>query len=330
MNAKNCAVALLVGSVLLTGCSSNSSSKTVKEDGKYVIASLTDKKILADDVFSNVLETANGKNAYFEAVLQKLMDKKCPVDDAMKTDVKQTISNIEQYYKSQYTDNADAQLEYALSQQGYSSLDEYSELLTRQLQISKFLELYIKDNYDTVFEDYYTQATPRTMSIVYVSVADIENPTDVEKAKLEEVTKLVNSSKDFGEIATDYSDDETSKANNGKVGVVDTSSGMASEFGKDVETKALALQEGEITTEAIKGETGYYFLKCISTNKDTIKKAIKDLGIDSPLIAYDQYLIYLAYNSYELNYSDDEIKEIVTGVVNDSLTKRTEARSEAK
>lgn len=330
MKVKNCAVALLVGSVLLTGCSSNGSSKTVKEDGKYVIASLTDKKILADDVFSNIVKTTSGKNAYFEAVLQQLMDKKCPVDDAMETDVKARISNIEQYYKSQSAENADAQLEYALAQQGYSSLEEYGALLTKQLQLSKFLELYITDNYDTVFEDYYEQATPRTMSVVFVSVADIENPTDVEKAKLEEVTKLVNSSKDFGEIATDYSDDEASKTNKGKIGVVDTSTGLATSYGKDVETKALAMQEGEVTTEAIKGETGYYFLKCISPNKDTIKKAIKDLGIESPLIAYDQYLIYLAYNSYKLNYSDDEVKGIVTGVVNDALIKREEARGGTK
>ena len=325
MNIKSMAAALLVSSVVLTGCSGNS-SKEVKEDGKYVVASLTDKKILADDIFADVLKTTNGKNAYFEAVLQQLMDKKCPVDDDMKTDIETTVSNIEQYYSSQYGENADAQLEYALSQQGYANLDEYSVLLTKQLQISKFLETYVKTDYDAIFEDYYKQATPRTMSVVVVTMTDVENPTDVEKAKLEEVTKLVNSSKDFGEIATDYSDDENTKKNKGKLGVVDTTTGLTNTYGKDVETKALALQEGEVTTEAIKGESGYYFLKCNSTNKDTIKTAIKDLGIDSPLLSYDQYLIYLAFNSYQLTYKDDEVKGIVTGVVNDALAKRNEAR----
>lgn len=325
MNIKNMAAALLVSSIVLTGCSS-SSSKEVKEDGKYVVASLTDKKIFADDIFNDVLKTATGKNAYFEAVLQQLMDKKCPIDDDMETDVKSTVTSIEQFYSSQYGENADAQLELALSQQGYANMDEYSVLLTKQLQISKFLETYVNANYDATFEDYYQQATPRTMSIVFVAMTDVENPTDVEKAKLEEVTKLVNSSKEFSEIATEYSDDESTKSNKGKIGVVDTTSGLTNTYGKDVETKALAMQEGEITSEAIKAESGYYFLKCNSTNKDTIKTAIKDLGIDSPLLSYDQYLIYLAFNSYTLTYKDDEVKGIISGVVNDAMEKRSEAR----
>ena len=52
------AAALVVTSFLLTGCGN---SKTVKEDGKYVVASLSkdkkDKNIFADDIFEDITNT---------------------------------------------------------------------------------------------------------------------------------------------------------------------------------------------------------------------------------------------------------------------------------
>lgn len=329
MNIKKCAAALLVSSVLLTGCS-GSSSKSVKKDGKYVVASLTDKNLFADDIFDKIVSTANGKNSYFEAVLQKLMDKKCPINDAMKTDASTIVKQIEDSYSSQYGENADAEIEKAVSQAGYASLDDYEQSLIKALQYSEFLKLYIDANYDTIFEDYITQASPRMVSMVKVSMADVENPTDEEKAKLEEVTKLVASSKGFDEIAKDYSDDENSKKNGGKLGVVDTTSKLGNTYGADVETKALALSEGEVTSEAIKGTEGYYFLKCTSTDKEKIKNAIKDLGIDTPLLSYDDYLVYVVFNSYKITYKDDDVKQIVTDIVKDNLDKREKERAGEK
>lgn len=80
MKLGKCAAALVVTSFLLTGC--QNSSKTVKEDGKYIVASLNsgkkDKNIFADDIFNDVISTASGKSSYFNAVLQQLMDQKIP------------------------------------------------------------------------------------------------------------------------------------------------------------------------------------------------------------------------------------------------------------
>ncbi len=54
MKLGKCAAALVVTSFLLTGC--QNSSKTVKEDGKYGVASLNsgkkDKNIFADDILT--------------------------------------------------------------------------------------------------------------------------------------------------------------------------------------------------------------------------------------------------------------------------------------
>lgn len=329
MNLKKCAAALMVGSFLLTGCSGGSSDIKQK-DGKDIIAKLTDKNIYADDIFDKLLEPTAGKNAYFNAVLEELVNKHFPVDDAMETDADMYVESTENRYKNQYGDSASEQLENALKQSGFKDLDDYRQSLIKSFQSARFLEHYVNEHYDEVFEDYYQYATPRTMSMIKITMADVENPTEEESAKLSEVSALVKTDTDFNEIAKEHSGDEKAKQNSGKLsGVVDTTTGLASTYGNDVSTAAFALKEGEVS-EPIKGTGGYFIFKCDSTDKVIIKDKIKNLGIDSPLLSYDKYLVYTVFNSYKLTYKDDEVKKIVTGVVEDSLKKRDEEREGAE
>ena len=328
MKLGKCAAALVVTSFLFTGCQSN--SKTVKEDGKYVVASLSsgkkDKNIFADDIFKDIIATTSGQSSYFNAVLQQLMDQKFPIDDDMKTDADETVDQIQAYYESQAGENAEAQLESALSSAGFKTLDDYRENMIRVYQRCNFLLAYVEKNFDEVFEDYFTQASPREASIIKITMADVENPTEDETAKLNEVTALLASSKSFGDIAKDYSDDANTNKNKGGLGIVDTTSNLKNTYGSDVETKVLALGEGE-TSEAIKGEDGYYFLTVTNTNKDSIKKTLKkDLSIDTPLIAYDQYMSYLAYQSYDIKYDDKDVEKLINKVITEALTERETSR----
>ncbi|WP_294581442.1 peptidylprolyl isomerase [uncultured Thomasclavelia sp.] len=328
MKLSKCAAALIVTSFLVTGCSSG--SKTVKEDDKFVIASLSnddnEKNIFADDVFDDIISTASGKSAYFDAVLQQLIDQKFPIDDDMETDADTTIQQIQDYYENYYGDDAQDTLEQALSYSGFESLDEYREYMVRAYQRSNFLLAYVKDNFDEVFDDYYTQASPREASIIKISMTDVENPTEEESAKLSEVTALLQTSKSFDEIATDYSDDENTNQNKGKLGIVDTTSQLSDTYGDDVKSQILALGQDEVS-EPIKGSDGYFIVKVTNTDKDSIKEQTKkDLSIDTPLIAYDDYMSYLAFQSYDLEYEDDDAKAIIEEVINDALTERENSR----
>lgn len=323
MKLGKCAAALVVTSFLLTGCGN---SKTVKEDGKYVVASLSkgkkDKNIFADDIFKDITNTNSGKSAYFEAVLQQLMDDKFPVDNDMKIDAKRTVDQIQAYYEQQYGESAEEQLKTILSSSGYSSLDAYREAMIKAYQKSNFLLDYVENNFDEVFDDYYTQASPREASIIKVAMTDVDNPTEAESTKLNEVSALLSSSKTFGDIAKDYSDDTATNMNKGSLGVVDSTTGISSTYGSDVQTKVLALNSGEIS-EAIKGSDGYYFVTVTNTDKETVKKSLKkDLSIDSPLISYDMYLPYIAYQSYDVKYSDKDVKKLINSIIEEALKER--------
>ncbi|MFR2768091.1 MAG: hypothetical protein ACLTAI_07280 [Thomasclavelia sp.] len=145
MKLGKCATALVVTSFLLTGCSN---SNTVKEDGKYVVASLSkgksDKNIFADDIFADITNTNRGKSAYFEAILQKLMDDRFPTDKDMEIDASRTVEQIQTYYEAQYGDQAEDQIKTVLASSGYSTLDEYEKAMVQAYQKSNFLLDYVK------------------------------------------------------------------------------------------------------------------------------------------------------------------------------------------
>ena len=341
MKLGKCATALVVTSFLLTGCSN---SNTVKEDGKYVVASLSkgksDKNIFADDIFADITNTNRGKSAYFEAILQKLMDDKFPTDKDMELDytsaadklkdmeidASRTVEQIQTYYEAQYGDQAEDQIKTVLASSGYSTLDEYEKAMVQAYQKSNFLLDYVKNNFDEVFDDYYTYATPRFASIIKVSIADSENPTQEETAKIEQISTALASGTSFGEVATQYSDDSTTNVNKGGLGVVDTTSGLSSTYGSEVESKIFELNAGEVS-EAISGTDGYYFVSVTSTDKKEIKKTIKkNLTIDTPLIAYDSYLPYIAYQSYDVKYEDKDVEKMVNSIIETALQERETSR----
>ena len=313
-------IGLALASVLvLCGCSS-----TVKEDGKDVIASLGDSKILADEMYESLSSTTSGKSVLFSYVLDELIKANFPVTDDMKENASEIVSNIEANYKNQYGDEADTQLESALASAGYENMDAYEESLVYSLQYSEFLKKYVKENYDEVFEDYYKVESPRYISLIKIAVSDMDNPTNEEKEKLEEVKSLLKTDKAFGDIAAEYSDDSTSSAK-GNLGIVDSTLKLGDTYGDDVEKSALSLKEGKVS-DAIKGEDGYYFLYCSSANKDDIKKELQAIDIDSPLLVYDDYLIYLVFNTYTLEYGNGDIEKQIKDTVTDALKERDELR----
>lgn len=314
---------ILASLLVLSGCST-----TVKEDGKDIIASIDGINISADDIYDIFSSKYVGQVSMFNYILKQLINENFPINDAMKKEAQDTIDTIVTNYKNQYGDDYESYLEKDLSSVGqYQNIDEYKQSLIDNLQYAEFKKKYVKENFDTVFDDYYKVEKPRMMSIIKVAVEDMENPTDEEKEKLKEVKELLKTDKSFGDIAKGYSDD-TSRNANGYIGIVDSTLSLYNTYGDDVEKKAFSLKEGE-TSDAIKGNDGYYFLHCTSQDKETIKKELKNVDLTSPLLIYDDYIIYLAFNTYEIQYANDEIKKQIKEVVDDALKVRTEEREDA-
>lgn len=321
MKQKRLAGLALASLLVLSGCSS-----AVKDNGKYVVASIDGQKIYADDIYKNLSTSTEGKKNLFTYVLDQLIRENFPVTSDMKENASNIASNLENNYKNQYGDDADAQLESALTQSGYKDIDAFKDSVVQSLQYSEFLKKYVKANFDEVFDDYYKMEAPRKMSLIKVTMSDPANPTDEEKAKLEEIQSLLKTDKSFEDIASQYSDD-TTKSAKGNIGIVDSTAKLKDIYGEEVEKAALTLEQGKITAP-IQGTGGYYILKCTTTDKETIKKELKTIDVDSPLLVYDTYLVYLVFNTYDIKYGDDSVKETIQKIVDENLKTRTDLRKE--
>ncbi len=329
MNLKKCTATLLVLSCFMTGCTS--SAKT--EDGKDIVASLEKgsdiKNIFADDLYSQIVDSKSSKATVFNAVLQTLIDKKFPVDDDMEEEADTIIEQIKTSYESNYGEDYEEELNTALTSSGYTDLDDYRQKMIQQIQYANFLLDYIDDNYDSVFDDYFQQCSPKYVSIIKVETADVSNPTDEETSKLNEVKELLtNTDKSFASIAQDYSDDTTA-SKKGNIGIVDTkdTANLTDTYGETVINEVYNLSDGEVS-DAITGEDGYYFIKVTSTDYDKIKKDLKETDIDSPLLIYDNYLQYIVFDSYDITYDDKKIKSIVKECLEEALAERETERGE--
>ena len=322
MKGKKLCAAALALLLVLSGCST--SSNVVKDGDKYVVAQVDGQNILADDVYESLMTSASGKTVLFDYVLNQLINSKFPVTKDMEENAQTLIDSIVTNYEYSYGSDYSLYLESDLAYEGYNSLDEYKEVLIDTLQYSEFLKAYVKANFDEIFDDYYKVESPRIVSIIHVAMSDVDKPTKDESAKKTEVENLLKTNKSFGEIAASYSDDSSASAK-GNLGIIDSTKGLSSAYGEDVEKKALALKEGE-TSDAIKGSDGYYYLHCTSTSKETIKKELTSVDLDSPLLVYDAYLSYIAFNTYEIEFKDDAIKELIQSVVKEALDARKEIR----
>lgn len=309
---------IAVASLLaLSGCSSNTNtSKTV--DGKSVLASINDNYIYADDLFDKVLASSTGAQTLYQTILKEVFEKSNPVTSDMKSEASILKNNITQNYTGK-----EADLTSALTSMGYTSLDQYIDSYIDYLQYSAFMDDYVLEHYDELFEQYYQYNTPRYVSHILVKMADPENPTAEEQAKLDEVISQLAAGTDFAEVAKNYSDDG-SASNGGALGLCDSNTNFVTTF-KD---KMLELNEGEVS-EPVKSEYGYHIIKVTSTNKDELKTdttVITNVTNWSSDSYFDTYLEYVVFSSYEITYGNETIEKLVTDYVNNALTQRESSR----
>lgn len=314
---RNKIAALAITSMLvLSGCS-NSTSKIV--DGQSALASVNGEYIFADDIYNNIISSASGAQTLYQVILQEIVKKECPATEDMKTEADVMINQIKQNYSGK-----EDTLKKQLKNMGYNDLDEYKDAYMTYLQYSDFMDQYIENHFDEIFDDYYNLTSPRIVSHILVKMADPDNPTEEEAAKLKEVQDLLALGKSFEETAKEYSDDG-SAANGGSLGVCDKTTSFVETF----KTKMMEMNEGEVS-EPVKSEYGYHIIKVDSTNKDTIKEklsasdsTLKDWSSDT---FYDQYLEYIVFNSYNVQYGDETIEKAVTDYVKSALEQREKSR----
>lgn len=240
-----------------------------QENDQYVIYSIDGENYYADDLYDE-LYARYGFNSAFSA-LDRMV-----IDEAIETtsEMKQVASANAQYLLSSYDKDT---LENDLRSMGFDGIDElddYYIYLQKSLEFSK----QFFTAHQAEYVDPYMEKNPKTISHILIKVADIEktenedgtqtlkaNPTEEETTKLNEVLEQLKT-KDFAEVALEYSED-SSATSGGYLGLVDDDS--SSQYVQEFADAAMKLSEGEVS-DVVLSEYGYHIIKCDASTVESL------------------------------------------------------------
>ncbi len=310
---------------ILTGCG----AKTKVVGGNYVVASVGEKDILADHIYNKMLSSASGDYLLFQYVEEQIINVYFPKTDTMIEAAKLERETIESQYQNYYGTSWKTQLDYALYQNGFNDMDEYEQRYVYILQYNEYISKYIDENFDAVFDDYYDYANPRLVSHILVKIADLDNPTEEETAKLNTVKQKLAAAttmEEWAAIAKEYSDDTGSAINGGNLGLSDDNTEYVEEFLKVSTTIKQGVLSDPVKVDA-SNYKGYHFIWVTEDKKEVLKA---DMSIRETLMetlkTYDDYISLMVYQDYDIVINDENLAAALNDYIEDQSKARAELR----
>lgn len=234
-----------------------------QEDGKYVAYTVDGETVFADDFYESLYEK-NGLSLAVVAYERAIFEKAYETTEDMLNIATQNAASILSRYSQDY-------VEESLRQMGYlNGIDDLKQYYVDSQKQEQLVKDYVSANKD----EYLTPMIGTNGRVIYhilvkcetTPVTDEEgnvisyeaNPTDEQKAKLEEIqTALAAEDATFEYVAYTYSDDG-SKSNGGYIGMVsEENKGQYDQFFAET---AMKLKEDEVS-EPIVSQFGYHIIK---------------------------------------------------------------------
>ena len=188
---------------------------------------------------------------------------------------------------------------------GYDSVDDLADYFVNYQKTMNFLVETVTSDEEGTWANYAEENKPRVVSHILVKMADPENPTEEELAKVADVEAALANGDDFGTVASTYSDD-SSAATQGLLGYADANTSYVEEF----LTAMLALNEGE-TTDWVKTEYGYHLIKCDSTSLDYFIENYKEDMLNA-VLSYDPTVqpraVWAKAQQLGISFTDETVK----------------------
>lgn len=300
-----------LGIIGIAGCSNDSeetNEQTTEEDVNFgeVLSSSDAGDVTTDDIL-NQIGTEQVATQTFQLTLDKvLMDKYSDeLDrDELEAEIDQEIEEM----------GGEEQVAMILQQQqGSGDVESYKN----QRITSQYHDRYFIEQFDITDEE--AKEEVRQGSHILVSVADEEAETpegeealsdEEAKEKAEDLIEQINDGADFGELATEESDDPGSAQNNGDLGYV-----QRGQMVEPFENALFDLEPGEMTEEPVKSDFGYHIiLRSDEENVDDelseVKRQIVNQRVqEDPGEVLNMYKSLL--DEYNVEFESEEVRTFI-------------------
>lgn len=281
--------------------------------GKDLVAALSgDNNITADDLYDTMYKQYGDKMIYLKWQ-QAVANESVKTSDDIKEDASNYQANLTNYLQQQATQGGstvDVATANYLANYGFEA-DEMSDYCLTLSKIQKLQNDYIQANIEDLFTKMHDEKKGRSVSHILIKMADANNPTEEEKAKVKSVEDALAAGESFEDVAKKYSDDG-SKEDGGFLGYMDSDTSYVESFKK----AATALETGKVSDWVKESNTnynGWHKIKVNETDKDALLKdeKLKDsinqaIATANPDLA-SKYL-WEAAKDLDIKYANDDIK----------------------
>ena len=292
---------------------SKSEFKGKQVNGADVVFEYNGQDITADSLYEESFENqapALGLNFLQMGVYANSMETTKEMEETAQGYYDNYIAYMKYYYGENYKETLLA----SLRTLGYDSIEGLKDYYITRLKIEKLEKDYLNAHVDDYWPAYEVKNHPCLISHILVKMADSNNPTEEELAKVKQVEDALAEGKDFAEVATQFSDD-SSAANGGSLGLVTDSTSFVPSF----RAAADKLQEGEVTQDWVVSEYGYHMIKCdarsyetLIENEDFFEAYLEDTGIESKVFVDE-------LEKHSINYHGNKvIEDYITKLVNEA------------
>lgn len=297
-------------------------NKVELKNGKEVVASITGKKITAEDLFDNLKEQG-GNYTLVNMVDEYIVSKEIKDEKSAKEKASTTLEQYKEQYKQYGQD-----FEQVLKNAGYNSEDAFLDQLVLNEKKQEVVEKYIgKSISDDEIKTYYDENIFANMSAKHILITPESSDDDSTKEKNEKeayelakkVIEKLNDGEKFDDLVAEYSNDEGSKSNKGLIENFTKGDVVESFF-----NAALELKNDEYTKEPVKSEYGYHIILKVSQDKRPTLKESKDDIIDALVkqkLSEDSKLYNSTWkeirNDYKLKIKDTFLKNEYNKTINE-------------
>ncbi|MBF0580025.1 peptidylprolyl isomerase [Erysipelotrichaceae bacterium RD49] len=295
--------------------------KTMQSDGTSVVVSTSAGNVTSAELLEN--STVAEPGVLFSLYRNAVTEQSVPNDSEIEDQAKTMARNLESNIKADATGKTRASIMSQLASMGFSGSDAISNYSKVAAKIQVLDGNFIREHINLLTS--YIPEGARTVSVLTMNVEDAENLSDEAKAKQDEIQKALDEGKSFGEVAAEFSEDETTKNKNGFFGYVDSSN---TQLDKAVLEKALDLKTGEtsdwITVQPSGSTTTVLYKvhvdetdpeKILNSDDETAKTTLVNTII-SKANGLEAFIIQNAGQKLEVSFANDDIKKQVDDYIN--------------
>ncbi len=222
-------------------------------NGTDVVFEINGVNFTADEYYTNYYSGTDVMVSQLSSLLQKeIADQSITLtSDEISTYTTEAATTLKNYVSYGYDE---ASIQKQMKALGFTDFAEY---YINSKKVDQIIQGYINEKSADLLPAFKAAQSPRSVSHILISMSDPDNPTADEKARMAAVDKALSEGKSFTDVAYDYSEDESTRVLDGKVGYIDSTD---TKYDADFRAAALKLADGEVSGW-VKTQFGYHLIK---------------------------------------------------------------------